>query len=454
MEPPPEPWSFLDLAVLILLLVGSFFFAGTETALSSLGEARARALRDRLGDSARALDLWIEQPRRVLTALLLGNNLVNIGATALTTEIALGLFGSAALAIVTGVMTFVVLVFGEITPKTLAREQAERWAVPCIRMLRPFYYGLFPAIWLLDTISLAVSRSAHGSEKPPPVTGEEIDFLIGLGSETGAIKGVKRELLSSVLEFTDLLAKEIMVPRTQMIALDVEESRANILEVVQRSEKSRIPVYQGNVDSVVGVLFAKELLGALREDEQFDLRSLLKPPFFVPEVMKVSRLMKEMQKRHTHMAIVVDEFGGTSGVVTLEDVVEEIVGEIHDETDELGVGIRRLADGHLLVEASTHLRDLEERLEVEFPEEGDYESVGGFITATAGRVPDVGTMVRFRGYAFVVRSADERRVGRVEVFRVGEWVDASPQARLVRPEGVTGSYAAAVARKDGRESSR
>ncbi len=439
--------------MLVCLLVSSFFFAGTETALSSLGEARARALRERLGERGRPLDLWIEEPRRVLSALLLGNNLANIGATALTTQIALGLFGSAALAIVTGVMTFVVLVFGEITPKTLAREDAERWAVPCIRLLRPFYVALFPAIWLLDRLSLGVSRLVRGDTVAPPVTSEEIDFLIGLGSELGAISGVKRELLSSVLEFTDLLAKEIMVPRTQMVSLDVEDDLATIVRVVKESEKSRIPVYQGNVDSVVGVLFAKELLGTLSEgsgEAPFDLRALLRKPFFVPEVMKVSRLMKEMQKRHTHMAIVVDEFGGTSGVVTLEDVVEEIVGEIHDETDSLDGEIRRLADGHLLVEGGCHLRDLEERLDVAFPEEGDYESVGGFVTATAGRVPPRGTLIRYRGYAFVVRAADDRRVGRVEVFRVGEWVDASPKARLVRPEGESGKFAALPAPKQER----
>lgn len=426
MDPSsPDPLQSWQIWTLIALLAGSFFFSGTETALTSLGEAKARQLRERLGRRGRVLTLWIEHPKKVLTALLIGNNLVNIAAAALTTQVALALFGSAAVAIVTGVLTLVILIFGEITPKTLARENAEHLAVPVLTLLRPFYVLFFPLSWLLVKLTNVVSRAVGGGRKPPAVTSEDIDYLIGLGSRMGALEGVKRELLTSVLEFTDLLVKEIMIPRTQVVALDVGSRFSEVLEILEQTEHSRLPVFESTVDNVVGVLHVKDLLFAARtgriQEEGFELRGHLRPSYFVPEVMKVSRLMKEMQKRRTHLAVVVDEFGGTSGIVTLEDVVEEIVGEIHDEYDDVAERpIKVLADGKILADAGVSLRDLEEVLEIEFPEEGDYETLGGFLTATAGQVPPQGSLVAYGGYTFTVRDADEKRVVSVEITRSAE----------------------------------
>lgn len=410
-----EPW------LLLLLFVASFFFAGTETALTSLGEVKARQLLDTLGRRGKLLELWIEKPQAVLTSLLIGNNLANIGATALTTRIALDLFGDAALAIVTGLMTLAILIVGEITPKTLARENPEKFAVGALRILRPFYYFFYPLTWVLVHFTSGISRLVGDGKRAPPVTAAEIDYLIGLGSQLGAIDGVKRELLTSVLEFSDLLTKEIMVPRTQVVALDASEPVEDTIAAVEDSEHSRIPVFRENIDTIIGILYVKDLLrfyqrgGADRAG--FDLTKMVRPAFFVPEVMKVSRLMTEMQRRRMHMAIVVDEFGGTSGIVTLEDVLEEIVGEIHDEHDAQKDPLQRMSDGKLLAEAGVFLREVEEVLGIEFPEDGDYETLGGFLTATAGQVPPPGSLVAYRGFTFTVRSADDRRVALVEVER-------------------------------------
>jgi CBS domain containing-hemolysin-like protein len=214
-----------------------------------------------------------------------------------------------------------------------------------------------------------------------------------------------------------------MIPRTQVVALEESASFDEVMKLVEETELSRIPVYRSSLDEVVGVLYVKLLLIDMRkgiDPARFQLAKYLRPPFFVPEVMKVSKLLKEMQRRKTHLAIVVDEFGGTSGIVTLEDVVEEIVGEIHDESDVEEKRIKVLADGVVLADGSVPLREVEEHLGVEFPEGGDYETLGGFLTATAGRVPPPGSLVVWGGLTFTVKQADDRRVLKVEIARKPE----------------------------------
>jgi CBS domain containing-hemolysin-like protein len=216
-----------------------------------------------------------------------------------------------------------------------------------------------------------------------------------------------------------------------VVALEESASYDEVMKVVEETELSRIPVYRGTMDDVIGVLYVKTLLADVRkgiDPAQFQLAKYLRKPFFVPEVMKVSKLLNEMQRRKTHLAIVVDEFGGTSGIVTLEDVVEEIVGEIHDESDVEEKPIKVLSDGVILADASVSLRELEDYLGVEFPEGGDYETLGGFLTATAGRVPPPGSLVLWGGLTFTVKQADDRRVLKVEIARKPEGKPASAAA--------------------------
>jgi CBS domain containing-hemolysin-like protein len=254
-----------------------------------------------------------------------------------------------------------------------------------------------------------------------------------MGTREGVLDEVKEELLNSVLEFADRVAKEIMVPRTRMVAIDREAPQEELVRIVTENPFSRMPVYEGSVDNVVGVLLVREIIQDLRHARAISLDRYLKPAFFVPEGMKISRLLKEMQRRRTHLAVVVDEFGGTSGLVTLEDVIEEIVGEIQDEGDVEAAPVKAIGAGAWLAEASIPLHDLEaylnERLEesaaatgeeppeVRFPEEGDYETLGGFVTATAGKVPPVGAVLSWDGLVLTVRGGDERRVTRVEIAR-------------------------------------
>jgi CBS domain containing-hemolysin-like protein len=402
-------------------LLASAFFSSAETALTALGEARVRALVETGGRGASFLRLWLSHPDRILSALLLGNTLVNVGLGSLTAVMADAMGLGHGIVFLTGVTTVIVLVFGEITPKTIAKRHAGKYAVFIMPLVALTYLLLYPLAWLFVQIPRGLWKVA-GNPLPAGelVTSRELEYLIELGARQGSIDKVREELLSSVLAFTEVLVKEIMIPRTQVVALEDTATYEEALRLVTESELSRIPVYRGSLDDVLGVLHAKTLLADVKkgiQPSEFQLVKYVRKPFFVPEVMKVSRLLTEMQRRKTHLAVVVDEFGGTSGIVTLEDVVEEIVGEIHDESDVEEKRLKVLSDGVVLADAQVSIRDLEDFLGIEFPEGGDYETLGGFLTATAGRVPPPGSLVVWGGLTFTVKAADDRRVHKVEIAR-------------------------------------
>jgi len=401
--------------------LASAFFSSAETALTALGEAKVRSLVETGGRRGALLRLWLHHPDRILSALLLGSTLVNVGLGSLTALMVDEAGYGHALALLTGVTAVIVLIFGEITPKTFAKRHATGFALFIMPLVALVYWLLYPLAWLLVQIPRALAR-AVGSDPAASqaVTSSELEHLIEMGARQGSIDKVREQLLSSVLAFTEVLVKEIMIPRTQVIALEETATYEEALKLVTETELSRIPVYRGSLDEVVGVLHAKTLLADVKkgiQPSQFQLVNYLRKPFFVPEVMKVSRLLTEMQRRKTHLAVVVDEFGGTSGIVTLEDVVEEIVGEIHDESDVEEKKLKVLSDGLILADAQVSIRELEEHLGIDFPEGGDYESLGGFLTATAGRVPPTGSLVVWGGMTFTVKAADDRRVHKVEIAR-------------------------------------
>ncbi|BDG06488.1 hemolysin family protein [Anaeromyxobacter oryzae] len=441
MESAVPAWKWI---VAVVFLLGSAFCSGTETALTALGEARARQLRDGGGRRARLLGIWIDHPERVLSTLLIGNTLVNIGAGALAASLAGDLAAwtgwnlPTVVAATTAVTTLVILFFGEIIPKTLGKRHPVRFSLAAIPLARTLSVLLWPVSAFVTRATgalFAVFGGGKAGAAGPAVTSEEIEYLIEMGTREGVLDEVKEELLNSVLEFADRVAKEIMVPRTRMVAIDREAAPEDLVRIVTENPYSRMPVYEGSVDNIVGILLVREIIQEVRHPQKtIALERYLKPAFFVPEGMKISRLLKEMQRRRTHLAVVVDEFGGTSGLVTLEDVIEEIVGEIQDEADVEAAPVKAVAAGVWLADAAVPLHDLEaflnERLgetpagqegarppEIRFPEEGDYETLGGFVTATAGRVPAVGAILTWDGLTFTVRAGDERRVTRVEIAR-------------------------------------
>jgi CBS domain containing-hemolysin-like protein len=429
-----------------VFLLASAFCSGTETALTALGDARARQLRDSGTRAGKRLGLWVDHPERVLSTLLIGNTLVNVGAGALAAAIgaqvalAAGWNPAPAVATATAAATLVILFFGEILPKTFAKRYPAQVSAALIPGVRLLTFLLWP-VSAASTRATQAVMGLFGSRGPggPGVTSEDIEYLIEMGTREGVLDEVKEELLNSVLEFADRVAKEIMVPRTRMVAVDRNAPPEELVRIVTENPYSRMPVYDGTVDDVVGVLLVREIIRDLRPGAAtpISIDRHLKPAFFAPEGMKISRLLKEMQRRKTHLAIVVDEFGGTSGIVTLEDVLEEIVGEIQDEADAEAAPVKALGAGAWIADAGVPLHDLEAFLneagegagqEIRFPEEGDYETLGGFVTATAGRVPPVGAIVAWDGLTFTVRAGDERRVTRVEITRLAAAAEPSAGA--------------------------
>jgi CBS domain containing-hemolysin-like protein len=428
-------WKWLAAA---LFVGGSAFCSSTETALTALGEARARQLRDRGVRRARLLGLWIDHPERVLSSLLIGNTLLAVGSGALAAALGVdlaaqtGASAATTLALCTAGMTVAVLLLGEIVPKLVAKRHPVRTALAALPAVHALSFVLWPIAAGITRATGAVLERLGLAKPAPSVTGEEIEYLIEMGTREGSLDPVKEELLNSVLEFADRVAKEIMVPRTRMVALESDLPPEELVRIITQNPYSRMPVYEGSVDNVVGILIVREIVGELRHGKPIELHRYLKPAYFVPEGMMISRLLKEMQRRRTHLAVVVDEFGGTSGLVTLEDVIEEIVGEIQDEADAEATPVKELGPGVWVAEASIPLHDLEDFLnrrpageppdagapaELHFPRAGDYETLGGFVTATAGRVPPVGAILAWEGLTLTVRAGDERRVTRVELAR-------------------------------------
>jgi CBS domain containing-hemolysin-like protein len=435
-----------------LCVLLSAFTSAAETALTALGEPRARQLIEERGH--RSLRLWIDHPERVLATLLLANTITTTLAAAIMTQLIHELGAPNAVALSTGAVTLLILTFGEITPKTLARGYADKLAPLVMPGVTAAYFVSYPITWLLSRLPrwlehrLTRRNGGPPADQRPPITSEEIEYMIDLGAREGVLDREKSALLTSVLEFSDTVVREIMVPRLKVVGIPVDANREEALKLLLESQHSRIPVYEGSIDEVVGVLHAKTLLAdvqAQKADKAFDIKSYIGPPLFVPELMKISRLLREFQRLKVHLAIVVDEFGGTAGVVSLEDVVEEIVGEIQDEQDVEEKRVRVLPNGNILADAALPLRDLEDVLHVDFPAAPDYDSLGGFVTATVGKVPPVNSVILWRGLRFTVKAGDERHVTRVEIMRVPERKSEGPHI----PDGPAGNPAGDQAAESG-----
>jgi CBS domain containing-hemolysin-like protein len=423
--------SLIEFGVIACCVVLSAFFSASETALTAMSEREARQLIETGKRSYQSLMLWVEYPNRILTTLLIGNNVVNILASAMATVLAQKLGSNQVVAVATGVMTLVILVFGEITPKTFAKHNYKRFAPWAIVPLRVLYYAVFPITVALVKLSKVLVRLIGGevSRSGPFITEEDIAYLINLGQREGVIEKHEEQLLTSVFEFSDTTVREIMIPRTEMVAVEVGLDRDELHRAVAEAGHSRIPVYQDTPDNIVGVFYAKDLLKvASKADKPFQLSTAMRKPYFVPEVMSIADLLKEFQRRKTHLAVVVDEYGGTAGIVTLEDILEEIVGEIQDEYDVDEAQFRVLPGGKMVADGRISTYTLGEKLGVEFPQSDLYETLGGFLTVRSGRLPPPGTRVHWNGFDFVIKEADDRRIRRVEIEKLYE--PEKPQSEL------------------------
>ncbi|WP_168210374.1 hemolysin family protein [Persicimonas caeni] len=401
---------------LLLCLLGSAWFSATETALTSLSESQARKLAEE--KSSLALRIWRRRPFRVLTALLIANTLVNLTAAALATHAALDLLEGAdirwIIAAAVGVSMLLVLTIGEVSPKTLGKRSAHKIARPLMTAFLLPYLLLYPITFVFTKMARGVVSvfGSSSAQAEPFVTAEDIEYMIDLGAREGSFSEDRERLLRSVFEFSDTLVRELMVPRTDIVSISMDMNLQEIIETLVACGHSRLPVYEGNVDEIVGLFYAKDVLAVMASGrtEKFHVRDYLRRPYFVPETKRVAELLSEFQSERMHMAIVVDEFGGTSGLITLEDIIEEIFGDIQDEYDVEPSQMVPLGAHSVRADARVPIDEIEEYFTLELPEHPDYESLGGFLMSQAGGVPEPGHEVLWEGLRFRVLDADPKRV--------------------------------------------
>jgi len=416
MESVPT-WEWITILCCLFL---SAFFSGSETAFVSLSRAKFQALLIDRGKKRDPLKVWMDNPSGLLTSILIGNNLANIGASAIATDIASKVFKSSALAVAVGATTLVILVFGEITPKVMARRYAERYVLLTGYSLVLFYFFTWPVTWIFSRLTrgLIGLTGADPDHDFTTVQADEIQLLVSMSAKEGGIDKYPAHLIDRVIRFHGKTVKDAMVPRTQIIGLEVSDDVNSILEVANKSGHSRLPVYKESMDEMVGVFHVKDLLTEPSPPwDSYRLDQHLHPPYFIPESAQLGRIIKEFQKRRIHMAVVVDEFGGTEGIITLEDVLEELVGEIQDEFDREVVMMKKLASGALEVSGRTPVEDLV-RVFPQWDGETPSKTVGGLIMELTGRVPSPGETVHTEGLKFTVLGSDERQIKRVQVESV------------------------------------
>lgn len=427
----PASAPFAEILSIIICIFLSGLFSGSETVLTSLTEARVMDLMNnpkRWG--TKRLQHWLRSSTRILTSLLIGNNLVNIIGSILAAKVAYHYLASYADAVAVGVMTLLVLIFGEIIPKTIGKlwySKMAPWAMLFALAADRLFY---PLAWLLHGLARSVFRrieAASDTASPPMVTVGEIEHMILKGEEEGVLDKNRGELLRSVLEFKDTIAKEIMIPHGRIVAISSDASVEKAFDIAISSGHSRIPVYSGKIDNIEGLLYTKDLITVRRKGGQEPpaVKDLVrKPPFFVPETKKVSELLSEMQKKRVHLAVVVDEFGSTSGVITLEDIVEELVGEIRDEYDHEEAHIRKSSDGAWEAQAWISIYELGETLGAEIPDTGEYETLGGFLINLYGSVPQPGKSLLWNNFRFTVTESDTKRISTVKIERMSPPVES------------------------------
>jgi CBS domain containing-hemolysin-like protein len=408
------------IGIVVLLLLIAAFMALAETAISRLSRVKAHHLVEQKRAGAQTLLKIVSDPAPFLNIVLLVTLLAHVTGTALATRAAIDAFGSGGVAVAVAAMTFAIFVFAEVAPKTFSVQNPERAA---LFMARPIYLlgrGLQPVGRLLILIANAIISPLPGKTLPrgPFVTEEEIRHMVDVAEEEEEIEEEERELIHSVFEFGDTVVREVMVPRPDMVTARAGASLGEVLDVILRAGYSRIPIYEGDNDNITGVLYAKDLLKRMHEARgEGKVSSLARAPLFVPEQKKVSELLREMQQQRVHMAIVIDEYGGTAGLVTIEDVIEEIVGEIVDEYDQEEPLVEPVDENTIRVDAKLPIDDVNELLEVELPHD-EWDTVGGLVFGLTGRVPVPGEIVRYDSLEFVTERVAGRRIQKVVIRKV------------------------------------
>ncbi len=393
-----------QIVVLMILILLNAYFAASEIAFISLNDTKIAKQAKEGNKRAKQIKKMLENPSRFLATIQIGITLAGFLSSAFASDafasklapilnswipsISISVWQNIAIIIITLILSFFTLVFGELVPKRLAMKHYEKIAFATIGVIRFIYLGTIPFVKLLTTSTNIVSKLFGVSEKDEEiVTEEEIKMMVDEGEEKGSIEEEEKKLINNVFEFNDITVSEIMTHRTDIYAIDIEQNVNELVEELDEYKYSRVPVYEGTVDEIKGVLYLKDLLKYVKSKKNVKLKTIIRPAYFVPQSKPINEVFKELQKNNNQIAIVLDEFGGTAGLVTMEDILEELVGDIFDEYDEIETEYEKIDENTYYISGSVSINDLRKILDVEIPE-GDYETLSGYLQDMLGRIPE------------------------------------------------------------------
>ena len=411
--------AILQAICLVLLLVGSALFSSAETALTTVNRIQIQLLAEEDNKKAKRVEMILDQSSKMLSAILIGNNIVNISASALATTLTISVFGNAYVGLATGILTLLVLVLGEITPKSLASIFSLQLSLAYSDFIWMLMRILTPVIFVVEAIRTGILKlmGVDPNAKGNRITEDELKTLVDVGLEEGAIENDEFEMITNVFSLDDSLAKDIMIPRIDMSFLHVDATYDEVIELYRETSYTRFPIYSESRDTIIGTINVKDLL-LYPKDEPFHIRKLLREPHFTFEHKEVGTLLMEMQEGGISLVIVLDEYGATSGMITMEDILEEIVGEIRDEydKDETDAIIEMKPGREYLIDGSTNLTDVNDTLKIDLESE-EYDSIGGYIIEKLDRLPKSGETIQLdNGIKMITELVKRNRVEKVHVF--------------------------------------
>ena len=406
----------MEIAAIVILLIISAICSATETAFSSCNRIRLRKLADDGSKSAKNALYICEHFDKALTAILIGNNVVNILSSALATVLFTRYLGSSSVGVATLVMTVLVLIFGEILPKSLAKENSESFSVFMAAPLRAFMFILTPLIWLFSGLTKLVSKLAGKKKTAPSITEEELKYIIEEIEDEGVLEEQESDLVRSALEFDEITIDKILVPRVSVQGIELSDSPERVKDLFISTKYSRLPVYEKDLDHIVGVLHQSDFFELYLGKKQKGIADIMKKPIYITETIRISEALRKMQKEKVHMAVVIDQYGGTEGICTLEDIIEELVGEIYDESDGEDTSFVKLRDGRVDISPDLSVTDFLERMGLdEDTIQTDMNSMGGWIMDMLDRMPENGETILCPPFEITVFMEDEQKIRRITV---------------------------------------
>lgn len=421
--------TYQNILLLVLLIMLSGFFSASETALTSFRSIHLEKLED--GRNCKKVELlkrWLKDPNEMLTGLLVGNNIVNILASSIATVVTINIMGgtsSSSIAIATIGMTIIILIFGEITPKIIAKNQSEKIAGMVITLIYYFSAILKPIIKILMFISKFIGRllGIEIRNEGLMITEEDIISFVNVGEAEGIIEEEEKEMIHSIVGFSETTAKEVMTPRTSMLAFEGNDTLDEVWDEIIENGFSRIPIYEETIDNIIGVFYVKDVLSIIKKGEtNVPIKNFVRPGYFVPETKSITEILQDFRSMKVHIALVLDEYGGIVGLVTIEDLIEEITGEIRDEFDtEEEEFIHKIDEDKYEVDGMIDIETLDKELNIRLPESEDYESLGGLIVTELGRVAVVNDEIIIENVKLKVLEVEKMRVAKVLIeLGVGE----------------------------------